>query len=184
MEPFVRVLEAFHEEVAHDGVELVHYGFEDVDALGGGFGLGVGDHLAADVRFEVIWVVALVGGHEVVVERDGVGDELDDAGGRGQGQDFVCSDAEAPLACGTVSLEKRGHLGKDLLHDGVLAEVVVAGFELGRVSLRYYMIDKCHLTSCLYLRPSDAIAVSILGILIPEATVNSDENFTINGIVL
>ena len=84
LEPLVGVLEALHEKVAHDGVELVHYGFEDVDTLGGGLGLSVCYHLPADVCLVVIGVVALVGGHEVIVERNCIGDELDDAGGGSQ----------------------------------------------------------------------------------------------------
>lgn len=47
VEPFVRVLEAFGEEVAEDGVEVFGHLAEDFDALVDRLGLGVGDVFAA-----------------------------------------------------------------------------------------------------------------------------------------
>lgn len=83
VEPVVWGFEAFHEEVAEHRVEVVADLAEGFDAVVDGFWLGFGDMFAADVGFKVFWEVALVGGHEVVVERNGVGDEFDDTGGGG-----------------------------------------------------------------------------------------------------
>ena len=46
---------------------MVGYLAEGFDAGVDGFGLGVGDVLAADVGFHVFGEMAFVGGHEVVV---------------------------------------------------------------------------------------------------------------------
>ena len=94
VEPFVRVLEAFHEEVAEHGVEVVGHLPEDFDAVFDALGLRVLDLAAADGGFEVFGEVPAVGWQEVLVQRDGVGHELDDAGCGRQGKHFVGADAE------------------------------------------------------------------------------------------
>jgi len=102
VEPFVGVLETLHEEVAEHGVEMGGDLLECFDAFFGALGLGVGDVFAAGVGFEVFGEVACVGGDEVLVQRDGVGHELDDAGGGGEGEDFVSSDTEVALTGGAL----------------------------------------------------------------------------------
>ena len=128
-EPVVRVLETFLEEIAKDRVEFVAHAFVDFDSLFGGLRLGVGNGLAAVGGFEILGEETLVGGHEVVVQGDRVGDELDDTACCGQGEDFVRSDPKLALAGRPLGAEQIADLFKHLLHDGVLSEVVVAGLE-------------------------------------------------------
>lgn len=102
---------------------------EDVDALLHGFVLHFGDELPCDAGFQIVGKMPRVCGHEVVVQRDGIGDEFDDAFSWCQREDFVCPDCEMALARFAVGLQEGGDLLEDLLHDGVLAEIVVAAFE-------------------------------------------------------
>lgn len=67
LEPVVRVLEALHEEVAENGVEVVRHLAEGLDALVHRLSLHVGDEFAAHGGLEVFGKMPLVCGHEVVV---------------------------------------------------------------------------------------------------------------------
>lgn len=144
-EPDVRVLEAFREEVAQDGMELVADLAVDFDAVVDGFGLRVGDEFAAVAGFEVFGVVALVRGQEVVVQWAGVLDEFDDARRGGQGEDFVGPDAEIALAGGSLGFQQAADLVEDLLHYGVLSKIIAAALELRCVSLHFALRCYDHL---------------------------------------
>ena len=65
----------------------------------------------------------------------GVLDEFDDARCGGQGEDFVGSDAEVALAGGSLGFQEAADLVEDLLHYGVLSEIIAAALELRCVSL-------------------------------------------------
>lgn len=103
---------------------------EGFDAFFGALGLGIGDVFAAGIGFEVFGEVACVGRDEVLVQRDRIGHEFDDAGGCCEGEDFVCSDTEVALTGGALGSQEIGDLREDLLHDGILPEVVIPAFEL------------------------------------------------------
>ena len=90
--------------------------------------------LAAVVGLEVFGVVALVCGQEVLVQWDGVGDEFDDTRRGRQREDFVGTNAEIPLAGGSLGLQEVAHLVEDLLHYGVLSKIIGATFELRYMS--------------------------------------------------
>ena len=62
LEPDVRILEPFHEEVAKNGLEFLADAAVYLDALIDGLGLCVSDMLAAVAGLEVFRVVALVCG--------------------------------------------------------------------------------------------------------------------------
>ena len=104
VEPVVWGLEALHEEVPQHGVEMVADGAEGFDAVVHTFGLRFGDMLAADIRLQILGKMPLVSGHEVVVQWNGIGYELDDARSRGQGEHFVSANAEVTLASGALGM--------------------------------------------------------------------------------
>lgn len=143
LEPDVRVLEAFQEEVTQHGVELVADAPVCFNALVDRFRLGICNVFAALVVFEVSGEMALVCWHEIVVQRDSIGHEFNDAGCGCQGKDFVGSNTEIPLARGSLGFQKIADLFEDLLHNGVLSEVILTTFELRKRQLAY-SLEKEH----------------------------------------
>ena len=86
--------------------------------------------LATVVGLEVVGVVALVCGQKILVQRGRVGDEFDNARRGCQREDFVGTNAEIPLAGGSLGFQEAAHLVEDLLHYGVLSKIIGATFEL------------------------------------------------------
>ena len=103
LKPFVRILEAFEEEVAHHGVEILSDLLPHFDARDERVLLAPADFFAALVRFVVIGVVFLVGGHHPEMEGYGVLDKLHEAGPRREGKDLVRANTEvADAGCRVV----------------------------------------------------------------------------------
>lgn len=75
-------------------------------------------------------MVAFVGWYQKVVKGNRIGYKFNYPGLMSKGNDFVCSDAEIPLACGTILFQKIANLFKNLLHDCILSKVVGPSFEL------------------------------------------------------
>lgn len=79
-EPFIWIREFLREEIPHDRVEIFSDFAKFGDSNGVGMRLYVADFFAALVALVVLGIVALVGGHEVIVERHCVEDPFNDAG--------------------------------------------------------------------------------------------------------
>lgn len=93
--------------------------------------LYVGNVFPASAGLHVPWEVSLVGRHQIVVQRNRVGNEFDYTRIECQGQNFVSPDPQVALSCELMVFEKAADLLKDLLHDCVLAQVVISSFVLG-----------------------------------------------------
>ena len=68
--------------------------------------------------------------YQVVMQRNGMGHEFDNAGVRCEGEHLIGADAQVPLASSLVVFEKTADLLKHLFHDRVLPQVVVTSLEL------------------------------------------------------
>ena len=110
-------------------MEVINHMLEDFDAVIRRAGLCVRYMFPADIRLHVSREVACVSGHEVIVKRHGVWHKFDNARGGGQWQDLVGADAEVSLPGSSLGFEQRRDLIEDLLHDGILAEIIVATLE-------------------------------------------------------
>lgn len=134
LEPIVWVLESFHEKVPHHRVKSIHDLPKDLDPGLYRFGLCIRYTLSTCVSFQVAREVALMCGYQIVVQRDCVQYELNDARRSSQRQDFVCPDTEITLSSLSMCLEEVADLLKDLLHDGVLSKIIVSTFKLRYIS--------------------------------------------------
>jgi len=91
------------------------------------------------------------------MEWDCVRDKLYDTGPNTQGKHFVRTDPEISLTGLTVPLEQMTDVFKNLLHDGILSEIITASLDLFSGLLAFYerIINKV-LTSILYDSPAES----------------------------
>lgn len=71
-----------------------------------------------------------MGRHDPLVKWDSVLDKFHKARARGEREHFVCANAEVAEAGSGMVFEEARDLIKDLFHDGILTEVVVARLKL------------------------------------------------------
>lgn len=129
-EPCVGPVELVHEEEVHGGLVVGEHALEFADACFAGLALYVVDDFAAFIPGPVVGEVGFVGGDEVVVQRDCVGNKLDDAAVCAEGYDLVGADLEATLTGYAAFLEEHADLLEYLLHDCILSEIVLACLDL------------------------------------------------------
>jgi hypothetical protein len=83
-------------------------------------GLYIGNVLAAGAGLHVLGKIALMRGHEIVVQGDGVWDEFDDSSIQSQWKNLVGPNSQVPLACRLMIFQKTADLLEYLFHDCVL----------------------------------------------------------------
>ena len=95
--------------------------------------------------------------------------KLHDPGHSTERKNFIRSDKEIALSGSCMVSKDLADFFKNLLHDSILSEIIMASFELFGMSAVRTISDCIWFTSCLKSLPSEHLAVKIFGALSPFA---------------